>query len=105
MLDIFVLIFELLYNDRMEQKKIIQKNKKDPFKLMEEQTAFFLAGNCDKCTPCREGIYRIDEMIKNKEIDEKALDDIFFVLEETSLCPFGKKAGRSLKTLMKKIIE
>ncbi len=85
---------------------IVVYNKKiDPFKLMKEWTTFFLEGNCDKCTPCREGMYRIDEMVNKKKLDKKALDDIYFVLEKTSFCPLGRNAYRPFKTLIKKVIK
>lgn len=84
---------------------VFDAKKTDPFNLMKEWTSFFLAENCDKCTPCREGIYRIDEIIKKKKLDTQALNDIFLVLEKTSLCPLGKNASRPFKTLIKKIIK
>jgi len=71
---------------------------------MKEWSQFFLAENCDKCTPCREGIYRINEMLNDKKIDEESLKDIFLTLKETSLCPLGANAYKPFETLIKKII-
>jgi len=82
---------------------VFNRKKTDPIKLMKQWAAFFLAENCDKCTPCREGIYRINEIISKKELDGKTLDDLFFVLEKTSLCPLGKNAFRPFETLIKKL--
>ncbi len=84
---------------------VFDKGKTDPLKLLKEWTSFFLAENCDKCTPCREGIYRIDEMVNKNNLDKKTLDDIYFVLEKTSFCPLGKNAFKPFKTLIKKIIK
>jgi len=84
---------------------VFNKKKTDPFELLKEWTSFFLAENCDKCTPCREGIYRIDEIIRSKKMDKEALKDIYFVLEKTSLCPLGRNASVPFKTLIKKIIK
>ncbi len=81
---------------------IYNKEETDPFLLMKNWAEFFLYGNCDKCTPCREGIYRIMEMAKEK--DFKEIDDIFFVLENTSLCPLGKVAVNPFRSLIEKII-
>jgi len=53
--------------------------------------------SCGKCTPCREGIYRIDEIIKSGKIDKEALNDIFMVLDKTSLCPLGKMPAGHLR--------
>ena len=62
--------------------------------------SFFLKENCDKCVPCREGVIRIAEMM-NKGIDEKALDDILFVMKKTSLCPLGKCLVIPIKSMLK----
>jgi NADH:ubiquinone oxidoreductase subunit F (NADH-binding) len=77
--------------------------KTDPFELMKKWADFFFIGNCNKCVPCREGIYRIREMIEKKKIDEKILKDLFFVLKETSFCPLGKTAVVPFESLIKKI--
>lgn len=84
---------------------VFNTEKTNPIALMKEWTTFFLAENCDKCTPCREGIYRIDEIIKKGRIDKQALNDIFLVLEKTSLCPLGTNASLPFKTLIKKVIK
>ncbi|MBU2545458.1 hypothetical protein KKC65_03370 [Patescibacteria group bacterium] len=84
---------------------VVFNSKTDPFNLMKEWSQFFLAENCDKCTPCREGIYRINEMLNSKKIDREVLNDIFLVLKETSLCPLGSNAYKPFETLIKKIIK
>lgn len=83
---------------------IIVHNKEttDCYKLMEDWAMFFIYNNCDKCTPCREGLFRILEMIKNK--DFSFIDDIFFVMQKTSLCPLGCVAVNPFKTMLEKII-
>ena len=35
---------------------VFDRAKTEPLKLMKEWATFFLEENCDKCTPCREGI-------------------------------------------------
>jgi len=84
---------------------VFSAKKTNPIALMKEWTTFFLAENCDKCTPCREGIYRIDEIIKKGKFDKQVLSDIFLVLEKTSLCPLGTNASLPFKTLIKKVIK
>jgi len=84
---------------------VVFNSKTDPFALMKQWSQFFLAENCDKCTPCREGIYRIDKMLDSKKLDKQTLNDLFLVLKETSLCPLGANAYRPFETLIKKIIK
>ncbi len=83
---------------------VYDRKKTDPYELMKKWIDFFLEDSCNKCVPCREGLYRISEMIKNKMIDNKEIDDIFFTLEKTSFCPLGKIATIPFKTLIQKII-
>ncbi len=81
---------------------IYDREKGDVFSLMEKWVNYLLDGNCDKCTPCREGLFRIKEMIDEK--DFSVVDDIFYVMEKTSLCSLGKVAVSPFQTLIKKII-
>ncbi len=81
---------------------IYNREDTDPYILMKKWVDFLLEGNCDKCTPCREGLYRIMEMIDQKRFEE--IEDIFLVMEETSLCPLGKVAATPFKSLLNKVI-
>ncbi len=83
---------------------IYNREETDKYELMDKWIKFLLRGNCDKCTPCREGLFRISEMIDKKEIDKETLDDLFFSLENTSFCPLGKMAQTPFKSLIEKII-
>ena len=101
---------EILPSNELNQKTggsgaivIYNFEKTDPFKLMKKWADFFFTGNCNKCVPCREGIYRIREMIEKKKIDEKILKDLFFVLKETSFCPLGETATVPFESLIKKM--
>jgi len=80
---------------------IIYDAKTKPLKLMKELSEFFMNENCDKCVPCREGIYRINDMFKKNRVDKKLLDDIIFVLKKTSLCSLGKGAAFSFESIKK----
>ncbi len=81
---------------------IYNREKTDPFLLMLKWIDSFLEGNCDKCTPCREGLFRIKEMINQKNFSE--INDLFFVMEKTSLCPLGRVAVSPFSTLLEKIV-
>ena len=83
---------------------VFNLKKTDPFALMKKWVNFFMKENCDKCTPCREGTYRMAQVIKSKKIDKKTLNDLFFVLEQTSLCALGKNLSLPFKSLIKKVL-
>lgn len=104
-------IGEILLPRELSKKKacgagaiiIYNKEKTDILKFMKNLAQFFLKGNCDKCVPCREGVYRIDEMLKTKRIDPQILEEIFFVMDRTSFCPLGKGVPITFKSLLSKI--
>lgn len=65
----------------------------DPLTLMRQWARFFMEQSCGQCVPCREGTYRLNEIFKNDEFDRALVEDILFVLAETSLCPLGRGAA------------
>ncbi|MFH1749899.1 MAG: NADH-ubiquinone oxidoreductase-F iron-sulfur binding region domain-containing protein [bacterium] len=82
---------------------VYDKYNTDPDELLEKWVEFFYQENCDKCVPCREGIYRIREMLQNQTIKVQVLKDIFYIMEETSFCALGKTAVVPFKSLIEKI--
>ncbi len=81
---------------------VYDRKKTEPFLLMEKWAKFLFEGNCNKCTPCREGTYRILEIIKKKKMEE--IDDIFFAMENSSFCPLGRVAVVPFQSLLNKIV-
>lgn len=73
--------------------------------LMESWAEFFHKGNCDKCTPCREGSFRILEMLRSGKVNKKTIDDLLFVLEETSFCSLGKGIPQTFRGVINKLIK
>jgi len=97
---------ELNQNVRGQGATVVyDKYDTDPDELLEKWVEFFYKENCDKCVPCREGIYRIREMLQNQTIKVQALKDIFYIMEETSFCALGKTAVVPFKSIIKKIYE
>jgi len=84
--------------------KVFNRKKTDPFLLMKTWADFFLEQNCDKCTPCREGVFRIEEMLEKGKIDKKIIKDLFFVMEETSFCALGKGIVFPFSSLIDKLL-
>ncbi len=104
---------EILLSEELKDSKIsgpgaiivFNREKTDLFKLMEEWAEFFEKENCDKCVPCREAVWQIGQMVKKKKLDKKTMDDLNFVLKETSFCGLGKVAGNSFLGLINKVIK
>lgn len=101
---------EILLREELGQKVrgqgaivIYDKEHTDGLNLIQEWIDFFYAENCDKCTPCREGIYRIREMFREGKFDQQILNELLFVLEKTSLCSLGKAIVVPIKSYYEKI--
>jgi NADH:ubiquinone oxidoreductase subunit F (NADH-binding) len=103
---------EILLSDELNQPArgqgaivVFNRKKTNPFSLMKKWIDFFLEANCDKCVPCREGVYRMAEMLKKEKIDKEILSDLFFVLEETSFCALGKGVVVPFRSLINKLLD
>ncbi|MBU1203022.1 hypothetical protein KKH39_03220 [Patescibacteria group bacterium] len=83
---------------------VYDKNQTDPWDLMRNWLDFFMNENCDKCTPCREGTYRLMQMVRDRKFDEQILDDLLFVLENTSFCALGKSVAMPFRSAVKKLL-
>ena len=69
---------------------VFDEKKTDGIELMRKWIKFYINENCGKCVPCREGVYRINEMLKKPEnIDWILMKDILEVMQETSFCGLG----------------
>ncbi len=80
-------------------------SKTDPKELMKKWIEFFYAENCGKCVPCREGVYRLREMLSKDEINYADMKDILLNLRESSFCPLGKAVAVPMEGMIEKIIK
>lgn len=71
--------------------------------LMRKWAKFFFEENCGKCVPCREGVCRLNELLRQDKFDERALRDLLFVLGEISFCPLGKSVAVPFEGLLDKV--
>ncbi|MDD3170693.1 MAG: NADH-ubiquinone oxidoreductase-F iron-sulfur binding region domain-containing protein [Candidatus Pacebacteria bacterium] len=84
---------------------VYNKAKTDPYALMKKWVEFFMKGNCDKCLPCREGLYRLKEMIRKKDLSKETLNEIFFSLGEASFCALGRGVPVPFRSFLKKVMK
>ena len=80
----------------------VDKKQKIP-KVCRNIAQFFVHESCGKCTPCREGNYRVLEIL-NKVISKKAgnddrsaLNDLADMINKTSLCGLGQASNNHIK--------
>jgi NADH:ubiquinone oxidoreductase subunit F (NADH-binding) len=79
------------------------------YDLLLAWTGFFRRESCGKCVPCREGTFRLNEIIerladgKIADRDKIAVDDILWTLENTTFCPLGKFAAVAVRDAVSKL--
>ena len=74
--------------------------------ILAEIAAFFNHESCGKCVPCREGSYRVAEIMKNfaagkgKREDLDLLREMSAYMTQTSFCPLGQSATAALMSAL-----
>ena len=102
---------EVLNSDQLNQPTegtgsimIYHGDETDRRKLLKYWIKFYHNQSCGQCAPCREGTYRLWELINKKEIDYKLFWEIVASLEETSFCALGSSLALPLKSYFKNIV-
>lgn len=72
--------------------------------LFRHWIGFFLTESCGQCTTCREGTYRLFEVINSKNPDWKLFFDLLDNLSETSLCGLGLSVPTAIKSYIKNVL-
>ncbi len=79
------------------------------YELLLSWTGFFRRESCGKCVPCREGTFRLNEIMERledgeiAERDKIAIEDILWTLENTTFCPLGKFAAVAVRDAVEKL--
>lgn len=79
------------------------------YDLLLSWTGFFRRESCGKCIPCREGTFRLNEIVERladgeiSQRDKEAMQDILWTLENTTFCPLGKFAAVAMRDAVDKL--
>lgn len=79
--------------------------KNEPINLMRQWIDFFADESCGKCTPCREGTYRLKDMLYSKEIDWKLFNEILSTLDQTAFCGLGCVVPNPFRTYINNVLK
>jgi len=74
-------------------------------KLLKHWLKFYYNQSCGQCTICREGTYRLWELINQRQFNESLFWEIVEVLEESSFCGLGLSVPIPLKSYFKNILK
>ncbi len=82
---------------------VYDKKRTDEKKLIEYWLKFYFNNSCGQCVTCREGTYRLYEMIRAKSYDEKIFWDIVSALDDSSFCALGLSLATPLLSYYRNI--
>ena len=79
--------------------------KTDQKKLLAYWLKFFYTQSCGQCTICREGTYRLLELVGQENYDRKLFLEILDVLEDSSFCALGSSLPVPVKSYFENILK
>ena len=87
----------IIYNINKSEKDVVMK-----------WLDFFKNESCGQCVPCREGTYRLRNIMEqyfqdNSSLDKKVFEDLIFSLQNTSFCPLGRISVNAMLSYFKNI--
>lgn len=80
----------------------LDKNKRK--EIVKKLVDFYVKNSCGRCTPCREGTYRLQEMLNDKEkMDWNLFIELLNNLGNNSICALGSSLPIPLKSYFKNV--
>jgi len=84
---------------------VYDRNNTNEEKLFKYWINFYKNQSCGQCTICREGTYRLAEIIDRREIDSDLFWEIAAILEDSSLCALGSSLVVPLRSYFNNIFK
>jgi len=78
--------------------------KQSPTKLLRYWIDFFAKNSCGQCTTCREGTYRLKELLARKPMNWKVFFDLVDNLAGTSFCALGSSLPLPVRSYFKNVL-
>ena len=72
--------------------------------LFRHWIGFFLTESCGQCTTCREGTYRLFEIINSAKPNWELFFDLLDNLSETSFCGLGLSVPTAITSYIKNVL-
>lgn len=82
---------------------VVHNINESPKKLFLNWLNFFKAESCGKCVPCREGTYRLVEILQQPKVDWSLFKEILFSLANTSFCGLGMSVPSPILSYLKNV--
>jgi formate dehydrogenase len=62
---------------------------------------FFAHESCGKCTPCRAGTARSEELMAHPRWDVPLLEELATVMSDSSICGLGQAAPNPMRSVVR----
>lgn len=72
-------------------------------KIIKGWLNFFAGESCGQCTPCREGVYRLNEVFSEENINWELFNGLLDNLSDASFCALGGSIPIPIKSFMKNV--
>lgn len=79
--------------------------KHKPKELLRYWLEFFVGESCGKCTPCREGIYRLLKILNSPEPDWNLFKDLLDNLSNSAICGLGCALPIPINSYVKNVLK
>ena len=83
---------------------IYNTKKYKPEEMIKKWISFFVNESCGQCTPCREGVHRLNEIINSPKINWGLLEELLNNLDEASFCGLGSVVPVPIKSYRKNVL-
>jgi len=78
--------------------------KHNPLELMKAWADFFQKESCGQCVPCREGTFRLDQILNSEKKDWGIIKELLLNLEQSSLCGLGSAVPVPFFSFVKNVL-
>lgn len=85
--------------------RVYDVKKTDGRKLLKYWLSFYQKESCGNCSVCREGTYRLLEMIEKGDYDEKLFMEVVNSLRDSSFCSLGSSLAIPVCSYYKNILK
>ena len=72
--------------------------------MIRKWISFFVNESCGQCTPCREGVYRLNEIMNSDNLDWELLEELLNNLDEASFCGLGSAIPVPIRSYRKNVL-
>lgn len=73
--------------------------------LIRRWANFYKNESCGYCVPCREGSFRLYDVVTNSKIDWKEVKSIINNMEKTSFCALGRSIALPYRGIIENFLE